>query len=261
MRKIPLAFMMEMDILYLPPKKPGGASCLARVPMDMDELLILVIYNQEDLASRGDPGEFGALQATSVTARAAHKALLRQGYHAVEIPLSGSLDDLRSQLSPFSPQNAFIFNMCDEFGGTNAGLVDAVKAIEGLGFRHTASSPEVISLCVDKPRAKQRILEAGVDTPAFKVFEIPDVVCDLEFPLIVKPSREDGSLGIHVDAVAHNAEGLRWRVERILESYHQPAMAERFILGREFAANLRDELHEDPGPIRAHPELRGKMGT
>ncbi len=62
---------------------------------------------------------------------------------------------------------------------------------------------------------------------------------DLPFPLIVKPSREDASVGIDFDSVVHDRHGLgRRRCSPVLQRFSQPALVERFIAGREIYVPL-----------------------
>jgi D-alanine-D-alanine ligase len=63
--------------------------------------------------------------------------------------------------------------------------------------------------------------------------------CPLEaFPLIVKPVREDGSVGISSRSVVHNEEDLRARVGEIVASFRQPCLVEQFVEGRELNVAL-----------------------
>ncbi len=55
----------------------------------------------------------------------------------------------------------------------------------------------------------------------------------LAFPLIVKPSREDASVGIEDRSVVYNLADLRTRVRFIHEEFDQPALVEQYINGRE----------------------------
>jgi D-alanine-D-alanine ligase len=56
---------------------------------------------------------------------------------------------------------------------------------------------------------------------------------DLEFPLIVKPASEDGSVGIDAGAVVRSLRELLERVAMIQEKFDSPALIEEFIEGRE----------------------------
>ena len=66
----------------------------------------------------------------------------------------------------------------------------------------------------------------------------PTTPCDLPFPLIVKPVREDGSVGIWRTSVVHGPGELARAVEAVVTTFRQPALVEQFIDGREFNVAL-----------------------
>ena len=71
------------------------------------------------------------------------------------------------------------------------------------------------------------------------MFEHPDFSLDgLRFPLIVKPAREDGSIGISSASVVATEGSTRECVQLVLERFAQPAIVEEFVDGREFAVSL-----------------------
>jgi D-alanine-D-alanine ligase len=61
---------------------------------------------------------------------------------------------------------------------------------------------------------------------------------DLPYPLIVKPSREDASMGVDFDSVVHDRAGLARACEAVLRTFQQPALVEQFIPGREIYVPL-----------------------
>src|SRR5205823_40403 len=62
--------------------------------------------------------------------------------------------------------------------------------------------------------------------------------CTLPFPLIVKPVREDGSVGISAKSVVTCEADLRARVAEIARVFRQPCLVEQFIAGRELNVAL-----------------------
>ena len=117
----------------------------------------------------------------------------------------------------------------------DARLESAVPLVlELLGIPFTGSPPEVLSFALRKDRVKQRLEAAGISTPGGRVMTHPDDPCDLAFPLIVKPVREDGSVGITNDSVVRTPEELTRVVEAVATKLRQPCLVEEYIEGREF---------------------------
>ncbi len=77
-------------------------------------------------------------------------------------------------------------------------------------------------------------------TPAAAVIErMEDLLgVDLPFPLIVKPTREDASMGIDFDSVVTDKAGLGKAVSKVLRTFHQPALVEQYVDGREIYVPL-----------------------
>jgi D-alanine-D-alanine ligase len=62
--------------------------------------------------------------------------------------------------------------------------------------------------------------------------------------MIVKPMREDASIGITNESVVTNRNDLKRRVEYVLDEHDQPALIEEYIEGREINVSVvgNDEL-------------------
>jgi len=75
----------------------------------------------------------------------------------------------------------------------------------------------------------------GIPTPKWQVFSSRNKKLDpeLKFPLIVKPSKMDNSIGITADSVVNNEKELQSMVGFILRTYNQPALVEEYIKGRD----------------------------
>jgi D-alanine-D-alanine ligase len=199
---------------------------------------VALLYNEDTQISRGDPQDLLAVQYTVTAAQNLYEALTSLGYPIVKIVVRGNLEELEDTLCSFPPKDTFIFNNCDGFNGDNMGAVKVIRLIEGMGFRHTGAPAESIELCIDKPRCKERLLQSGVPTPRYQVYERPEGECKLQFPVIVKPATEDASMGIDLGSVVCNPEGLARRVAYVIESYAEPAIVEEFVQGRELHAAM-----------------------
>jgi D-alanine-D-alanine ligase len=198
---------------------------------------VAVLYNvdYEDAGPESDPAWAARAEVGHVAASVA-AALIGTGCEAQLVPVDGDLSQLRSRLAELEPDCAF--NLCESLAG-DARLETAVPLILELsGVPFTGSPPEVLSFALRKDRVKQRLEAAGIPTPAGRVLADPTDSCDLPFPLIVKPVREDGSVGIWRTSVVRHREALAPAVEAVVETFRQPCLVERFIDGREFNVAL-----------------------
>ncbi|MFH2038157.1 MAG: ATP-grasp domain-containing protein [Chloroflexota bacterium] len=217
--------------------------------MDDDVPLILLLHNVEQDVTCGDPKDLIAIQDTANVALHLKDALESCGYQTIPIQVKNSLDDLKESLRPFSPRTAFVFNFCDGFGGNNLDATKVIQLIEKLGFRHTGSSTRTNTICIDKGKTKIRLMASGIPTPAYQIFTEPGGFYLHHYPAIVKPAWDDASIGIDLKSVIANQKELETRVEYILSTYHQPALVEEFISGRELSVSLWGNKHVKVLPI------------
>jgi D-alanine-D-alanine ligase len=198
---------------------------------------VVVLYNvdYEDAGPETDPAWAARAEVGQVAASVA-SALEGTGYEVQLVPVDGDLSHLRSRLGELEVDCAF--NLCESLAG-DARLESAVPLVLELsGVPFTGSPPEVLSFALRKDRVKQRLEAAGIPTPAGRVLTKPGDSCDLPFPLIVKPVREDGSVGIWRTSVVHDAHALARAVDVLVSTFRQPCLVEQFIDGREFNVAL-----------------------
>jgi D-alanine-D-alanine ligase len=150
----------------------------------------------------------------------------------------GSLDELACTLGKYSPVETLVFNNCDGFDGSNRAAGKVIRLVEKMGFRHTGAKADAVELCIDKPRAKRSLKRHNVPTPRAQVFTKLGRPFQLNYPAIVKPALEDGSMGITLESVVRTPQQLRRQVAQVLETYGEKAMVEEFILGRELAVSM-----------------------
>jgi hypothetical protein len=128
-------------------------------------------------------------------------------------------------------------------------LVPAMLELANVCF--TGSSSLSLALSLHKNKAKEILRARGVPTPASIVVRRVEelVTVDLPFPLIVKPSREDASVGIDFDSVVHDRASLGKIVSRVLRTFQQPALVEQYIDGREIYVPLLGNEGRRPLPL------------
>ncbi|GAP14479.1 D-alanine-D-alanine ligase [Longilinea arvoryzae] len=217
--------------------------------MNEEQPLIALVYNLENETVRGKDQDRLALQSTAGTAERIYQALRALKYDTIKIPVENSAGALKVGLRAFSPRETFVFNLCDGCGDDLQGESHVTEIIESMGFSHTGSFSETIALCTDKARIKRRLIEAGLPTPAFGIFRHPAMCSHLNYPVIVKPMLEDGSIGISMDSVTTNLTAMNEQIAYITRKYAQPALVEEFIPGRELAVSLWGNQNVEALPI------------
>ncbi len=128
-----------------------------------------------------------------------------------------------------------VFNMAYGLQGHNR-YTHVPALLEMLGVPYLGSGPEAHVIVQDKVMTKLVLQRNSIPTPGFWVFSShTDKFDDLIFPVIVKPKAESTSMGMKV---VDNWDDLREAVKEEVEKYHQDALVEQFIPGREFAVGL-----------------------
>lgn len=134
-----------------------------------------------------------------------------------------------------------VFNLCDDgFRGDTRLEPHVVAVFDILNIPYTGNNYFTIALCQNKARAKDVLTYNNILTPKFQVFTSAERKLDpeLKFPMIVKPIREDGSIGIRERSVVQNEEQLKEEIDHIVTFYDQEALVEEFVEGREFTVSL-----------------------
>ncbi len=135
-----------------------------------------------------------------------------------------------------------VFNLSENTAGCPLKEDEIAEMMEDAGIIFTGASSRGLKACVDKELTKKMLQLRKIPTPNFQIFTKADekVLSGLNYPLIVKPSREDGSIGIDKNSVVYDEPGLRKNIKFILEKYNEPALAEEYIDGREINAAVLD---------------------
>lgn len=201
-------------------------------------LSVLVLHNHD--YQRQDPEHPGFASRADVenAARQVSQALAARGHLAELASLDGdAVHELLPRLRAARPD--LVFNLCESLLGDSRHEVVVPALLDLAGVPYTGSGPLALGLALRKDRAKDVLRARGVPTPDWVVLdEAAASVVDLPFPLIVKPTREDASVGIHCSSVVVDRGGLRRAVARVVEELGQPALVERFVPGRELYVSL-----------------------
>lgn len=143
-----------------------------------------------------------------------------------------------------------VFNLFEGFAEDGQTEATAAGLMEWLMMPFTGSPSQTLSLSRDKMLTKHLLLGAGLPTAAFAVVDgLPCPKLSLQWPVIVKPANQDGSVGIEQANVVSSQEQLEDRIASLLERFGPPVLVEEFIPGREFHVTLIEEFNGGGGPV------------
>jgi len=163
------------------------------------------------------------------------EALQQKGYHTTLFNVNGDIKRLIKFLE--ETKIDLIFNLCESIKGLAVSEMHVAGIYELMNVPYTGAGPLALGTCLNKVRTKVILDANGIPTARHILYKrAEDINLDdlhLSFPMIVKPSREDASIGIENSSVVHNIDSLRQRVASIVTTYNQPALVEEYIEGRE----------------------------
>ena len=148
--------------------------------------------------------------------------------------ISDSVEELRSVITEWKPE--IVFNLLEEFDGIVTYDQHVVAFLELLRQPYTGCNPRGLLLARDKPLSKQLLSYHRIPSPQFAVFRrgiklrLPRKI---KYPLFVKSTTEDASLGISQASIVSDKSQLRQRIEFVHEQVQTDALVEEYIEGRE----------------------------
>jgi len=132
-----------------------------------------------------------------------------------------------------------VFNIAEgKHGRFRESEVPAI--LDYLNIPYTGSDTFSLALALNKALTKKIIRAEGVPTPNFQLFVKgnEELFPELKFPLIVKPNCEGSAKGISKANVVNNKDELYGRVKESIKQYHQEALVEEFIEGKELTVGI-----------------------
>jgi D-alanine-D-alanine ligase len=209
----------------------------------MNTRSITLLYDEiedRETTANGDPPVY----------RQVRRALLERGYEVATLPASPDIQALVGRIE--SDKSDVIFNLCESLGGVDAHAIRVAALLELLGRRFTGSGSFGMTLAQDKALAKKIFSFHGIEYPNFSIMQAGQVEWsdELQFPLFVKPSNTDSSVGIDEHALVRNIKELMQRISYIHTELNAPVLIEEFIDGRElFVGVLGNDSSLEALPI------------
>ncbi|MDP9160295.1 MAG: ATP-grasp domain-containing protein [Acidobacteriota bacterium] len=167
-------------------------------------------------------------------------------------PFYQVLDGSKQSLFSLSRCGAdLIFNLTESYAGDDTMDMNIAAYIDLIGMPYTGTGPRGLFLGQEKSVAKKLFQFHGINTPFFATSYkgMLDHSHDIKFPLIVKPTSEDGSIGIDGDSVVGSVKELMERIHYIHEEFDSPALIEEFIDGREIYAAVLGNSNPEVLPL------------
>ena len=202
----------------------------------MGTLNVLVIYDRwEEPEEETAPADRAPLTRTLDKKEVEDEvadALGKLGHQATLHCLDGSTKSLHALARS---EADLIFNLAESFAGNDTADYCIAAYLELMGKRFTGSGSHGLLYAQDKGNAKKILEFHGIHTPVFarSYRGRLDFSHDLEFPVIVKPAREDGSIGIEFNAVVNSIRELMERIDWLHANFDSPVLIEEYVEGRE----------------------------
>ncbi len=198
---------------------------------------VLVLYNLAERLEKGIPSDLVCEQEITIIIPLVVQLLSERGYYVETMKTDFNLwENLKARKADFD----IVFNLAEAFGGGNINETVVPAILEGLSIPFTGATAHNMHFTLDKEKTKLVLMAHGLPCAQHQLFRnsTEEINNDLEFPLIVKPVREEASIGIYHDSVVEDKVSLRRKISGLLERYNQPVMVEKFIVGREISIGV-----------------------
>lgn len=201
-----------------------------------------------------DMSEYGVLDEM----KSVQRALKPSGHQVKIVPVALDIYKLIDELKNDPPD--MIFNLCESLDGDSSQEMNIASLFEIMKIPYTGSRALTLGIALNKPRVKEILNYYGIPTAQhyicgnandFKSNGYDRVKG--KFPLIIKPSREDASIGINNDSIVYDDAQLKNRIEYILDEYKQPALIEEYVDGREINVSVVGNITKDENDLIVFP--------
>lgn len=178
-------------------------------------------------------------------------ALAELGHTTEQLAIFDDLNLLRQKLDSFQPDA--IFNLADQFKNNRAFDQNIASFMELHGVPFTGCGSTGLTLCKHKAISKKILGYHRIRVPEFTVIgrgKRCTRPARLQFPILVKPLKEEASYGISQASFVETDEQFKERVQFIHTSHDCDVIAEEYIAGRELYVSVLGNHRLDVFPIR-----------
>lgn len=202
-------------------------------------LHVALIYNTHRDSLPETPDDRGSMADLRTFIRFLSRALRGLGHQVTVLPLANDLMAFQRRLSRLRPD--VVFNQYDDVVHGALYEMRVAALVRMMGFPLTGSHALALGLCRYKHMAISLLQGAGLPVPPdSRILERSSDVNGVHwrFPMIVHPAQEHAGIGLGRDSVVYSVTALRRQVRHILNTYGQAALAQHFLVGREFNVGI-----------------------
>lgn len=188
------------------------------------------VYNVRRAEAGEDEAEFDSPE----TIQAIADAIAANGHDVVGLEADRTLPT-----ALLAAEVDVVFNMA-EGRGQRSREAQVPALLELLCIPYTGSDAVTLGVTLDKSLASTLVRARGVVTPRGFVMHSTDdpLPPGFAYPAVVKPVHEGSSKGISNKSIVFDEAGLREQASAIAARYHQPAVCEEYVAGREITVGL-----------------------
>jgi len=179
------------------------------------------------------------------------EALQQLGHTAEHLAIFDDTDLIRQKFQSFQPD--IIFNLADQFKNNRAFDQNIVSFLELHDVPFTGCGSTGLTLCKHKGISKKILGYHRIHVPDFTVIPRGKRIGRpkrLAFPVLVKPLKEEASLGISQASLVENDDEFKERVAFIHEKFDSDVIAEEYIEGRELYVGVLGNHRLQVFPLR-----------
>lgn len=194
-------------------------------------------------------------------------ALGELGHEAYPVGVDDDLEVLRAALEEIEPH--ITFNVIEEFHGVTAYGQALMSYLELMRRPYTGCNPRGVVLAHDKLLAKKVLAYHDIPTPRAELYPRGRAIrppAVLDYPMFVKSSFEDASLGISQASIVQNDRQLEKRVRHMHQTYDTDVIVEEYIEGRELYLGMLGNSKLETFPVwemqfNRWPEGKARIAT
>lgn len=179
------------------------------------------------------------------------RALGELGHTTQHLAIFDDLEVLQQKIQQFQPD--IIFNLADQFKNNRSFDQNIVSFLAMQGIPFTGCGSTGLTLCKHKGISKKILGYHRIHVPDFVTIARGKRIARpkrLKFPILVKPLKEEASLGISQASFVESDEQFKERVQFIHEKYDSDVIAEEYIEGRELYVSVLGNHKLQVFPIR-----------